>query len=255
MVKKQFEISRDHWIALQQAVDESLEAIFPALKVALMRKVELVEYEDPIVVRVEPQWFEDMKAALAAHPEPEVGEYYIRDVDTLLELAEDVYDPAPQGARGQTLAEFSLGLVLVVLAGIIFLALLGPAVNKVVGTADAPPVELPPGIEIPERLGDLPLSEHAVKEHVNQKYNVETLIPMWDQDQCRRKMIYWCPKTSEFKFFCEVEPEANGKERWGGIILGYRDQPYLQVVTAYPDSWTYWVRRIFNDGCFMVGMP
>ena len=253
MVKKQFEVSRDHWIALQQAVDESLEAIFPALKVALMRKVELVECEDPIVVRVEPQWFEDMKAALAAHPEPEVGEYYIRDVDALLELAEDVPDPAPQAARGQTLAEFSLGLVLVVLAGIIFLALLGPAVSKVVAVpdvADAPPVVLPPGIEIPEKLGDIPLSEHAAEGHANQKYNVLTLIPMWDQDQCRRKMIYWCPKTSEFKFFCEVEPE-----RWGGIILGYRDQPYLQVVTAYPDSWRYWTRRIFNDGCFMVGMP
>ena len=253
MVKKQFEVSRDHWIALQQAVDESLEAIFPALKVALMRKVELVECEDPIVVLVEPKWFEDMKAALAAHPDPEVGEYYIRDIDTLLELSEDVPDPMPQGARGQTLAEFSLGLVLVVLAGIIFLALLGPAVSRVVGTADAPPQVLP-DISIPEKLGELPITDHAITAHAGQKYNALNLIPMWDNDQCNRKLVYFCPKQEKIEFFCEIEPTPNGGI-WGGVVVGFRDQTPLKIVTAYPDSWTYWVRKIRMDGCFMVGMP
>ena len=257
---KRFEISRDHWLALRQAIQESLAAIFPSGSRMLMERIDIAESAgDVLVVVVDPLWFEDAKAALAAHPEPEVGEYYQRDIDTLLEMAEDVpVVPVVKPEAGQSLVELSLGMVLVALAFLILAVLFGPAVTRVMSAqavAAPPVVDLPPGIEIPEKLGDLPLSEHAKTAHAGEKYNVQTLVPMWDQDLCRRKLIYFCPKTAEFKFFCEVEPAADGRERWGGIILGYKNQTPLKVVSAYPEDWRYWVRRIFSDGCFLVGMP
>jgi len=248
MIRKKFVITKDHWIMLQAAVEESLAEIFPAGQQMMIQWIRTVwRDDDRVEVIAQPQWFEDMKAALAAHPEPEVGEYYIGDIDTLFEMSEDVCEPAVREA-GQSLVEFSLGLVLVALAFIILAALLGPAISQVVA---APAL---PDIAIPEKLGELPMIDHAVTAHAGQKYNALNLIPMWDNDQCNRKLVYFCPKQEKFEFFCEVEPTPNGGV-WGGIVVGYRGNTPIKIVTAYPGSWTYWVHRIRTDGCVMVGMP
>lgn len=109
----------------------------------------------------------------------------------------------------------------------------------------APPVQAP---EIPGRIADIPLTEHAYRERVTEKYNARTLPRMYDGDQCLKKILVFCPKENNMKVLCEIHPDY-----WGGVVIGTLNPGRPEIVTGFSATGQYWLNCI--KGCVPVAVP
>lgn len=232
---KKFPISYGHWLAFTQAIDESLEnARDNGVKLQKLGSNQKW-LEDELEVEVSDDWKNRVKEILSYHPERDVAMHYIGDLDILIPDEETVTPLVSE--RGQSLVEVGLGLMLVAIVAVIFLAILGPHITKVYQTANIP---APPPV-----LSDIPLSEHAQEAHVTQAYNALNLSNMYDNGKCRQTAIFWCPQEWQYKYLCEIREGF-----WGGVAVGFGNSPDGVRITGYASRYSYWQAR--TEGCVAV---
>lgn len=129
----------------------------------------------------------------------------------------------------------------------ITLLLVLAAIALAVGVLPQAP-EAPAIPAFPDRLADLPLTQHAQNTHTIDHYNALNMPEMFDQGKCRSYTIAYCPKDQAYHVVCEVH-----KDFYVGIIVGmaFPDNPV--IVTAYPGELAYWKSNI--SGCVDATFP
>ena len=151
--------------------------------------------------------------------------------------------------RGQSLVEYAVILLSVGALLIAGLALAGAIMAQDglirMMRSQGMEVDVP---TFPEMLSGLPLTKHATSKHAADHYNALNLPKMWDDDQCIRKSVSYCPKEQNIKAMCEIHPDF-----WGGIIIGLKDPAHPVIVTAYPGPEAYWMGNI--EGCIPMVIP
>lgn len=143
--------------------------------------------------------------------------------------------------KGQGVVEYSLLLLLATAALLVMMAVIGPAWTQVMSAVEDVP-------DIPDLLGELPLTDHAQSRHWNEPYNAGNLPGMYDNDQCIRKSISYCPKEQKIKAMCEVKPGE-----WGGIVISMSTPNQPVIVTAFQGPEAYWMGNV--RGCIPVVVP
>ena len=112
----------------------------------------------------------------------------------------------------------------------------------------APEVEAPAVPAFPERLADLPLTNHAEHVHADDLYNAQNLPEMFDNGKCKSYSIAYCPHDQAWHVVCEIQ-----KEFYAGIIVGMAIPDCPVIVTAYPARLAYWKKNA--NGCIDMTFP
>lgn len=111
----------------------------------------------------------------------------------------------------------------------------------------APKVRTDPyskGYWTPERIGELPLTNHAADGPHNPG---AALIQSWMATKyCKPLMVYVCQKVQQVKFVC---PSFASREQQNGLIVGLANPDDPAIVTGYDTRSSYWSGSAQRDGC------
>lgn len=102
--------------------------------------------------------------------------------------------------------------------------------------------------EVPSRLADLPMTNHAEKDHAGERFNARTIPNVMQGGGCNDMTVVYCFWDESFHYICGIGP---GK--YIGLVVGMRYPTNPQIVTGYMASEKYWKKNIVN--CVPVTLP
>jgi len=142
-------------------------------------------------------------------------------------------------SRGMTLSEIALfGLELVLVAGLA-MAVLGPAIGKVMEQLS---------------LGDLEMTRHAAESHADE-INAEAIRQRIDKGGCPQLEAWVCPQEATLKVLC-TEPDSGKTD---SVVLAVTNlEAFLngtrpevgRVITGYRARTSYWRESV--RGCIWI---
>lgn len=95
--------------------------------------------------------------------------------------------------------------------------------------------------DVVRKLPELPLTEHALEGHIDEKWNARNL-PSY-LSNCRPLELWLCPDKQKLYVLCKLAGEPP-KGKTGGVVVGWKDHPAGGVMTGYA------ARKWNHPGCF-----
>lgn len=131
-------------------------------------------------------------------------------------------------------------LGLVVGLALLFLACLAPTTTEVTNPTD-------PGYWTRERLKDLPLSQHALNDHLDRATGASFIQQWMSRKECKPLLLYICTAAQEVMITCPNPLESTADLI--GLFIGWAGNTSPKVITGYPARSNYWADRFQKIGC------
>jgi hypothetical protein len=93
-------------------------------------------------------------------------------------------------------------------------------------------------------IADIPFTQHALNKHIRDSTNAVDLVNRVNTGNCKDMRVYVCPEDYTVIILCRL-----GNNKVGGLVIGVLGNPV--VVTGYPASSRYWVKK--TDTCLPPG--